>query len=87
MEVLEVIKEEKPDIVHIQHEYGLYETYGDHNERIIELIKMIRQEEIPVVMTYHSVYRKLIKPFAYFVSKTLKELSAGILHEDYQKKL
>lgn len=86
LEVLEVIKEEKPDIVHIQHEYGLYETYGDHNERIIELIKMIRQEEIPVVMTYHSVYRKLIKPFAYFVSKTLKELSAGILHEDYQKK-
>lgn len=84
--VLEIIKQEKPDIVHIQHEYGLYETYGDENKTLIELIKLIKKQGIPVVMTYHSVYRKLIKPFAYFVSKSLKELSAGILHEDYQKK-
>ena len=84
-QVLAVIKKEKPDIVHIQHEYGLYETYCDRNKRVIELIAMLRKEKIPVVMTYHSVYRKLNKDFAYFVSETLKELSAGILHEDYQK--
>ena len=84
--VLEVIKKEKPDIVHIQHEYGLYETYHDNNERVIELIKMIRKQGFPVVMTYHSVYKKLIKPFAHFVSETLKELSSGIFHCDYQKK-
>jgi len=83
--VLSTIKREKPSIVHIQHEYGLYETDGDRNERVIELIKMLRKEKIPVVMTYHSVYRRLSKDFKHFVSSSLKELSAGILHEDYQK--
>ncbi len=83
--VLKTIKKEKPDIVHIQHEYGLYETYGDRNRRVIELINMIKEQGIPVVMTYHSIYKKLIKPFKYFVDKTLKELNAGIFHEQYQK--
>ena len=85
LKVIGIIKKEKPDLVHIQHEYGLYETYGDGNRAVIDLIKMIKNEGIPVVMTYHSVYKHLIKPFAYFVSETLKLLDAGILHEDYQK--
>jgi len=84
--VLKVIKKEKPDVVHIQHEYGLYETDHDVNQRVIQLIKMIKKENIPVVMTYHSVYEKLIPEFANFVSESLKVLSAGILHEEYQKK-
>lgn len=83
--VLEIIKKEKPDIVHIQHEYGLYETDNDKNERVIELIRLIRKENIPVVMTYHSVYEKLIRPHKNFVDKSLKELDAGIFHEQYQK--
>lgn len=81
-----VIEKEKPDVVHIQHEYGLYETYSDHNARVIGLIKMIRGIGIPVVMTYHSVYEKLNEHFAKFVSNSLRVLSAGILHEEYQKK-
>ncbi|MBA7628993.1 hypothetical protein ES703_36490 [subsurface metagenome] len=84
--VLEVIKKEKPDIIHIQHEYGLYETYRDENKRVIKLIKMARQAGFPVIMTYHSVYNKLKKPFAHFMSESLKDLNAGIVHEDYQKK-
>jgi len=84
-EVLKIIKKQKPDIVHIQHEYGLYETYRDCNKRVIELIKLIKQEKIPTVMTYHSVYKKLIPPHANFISETLKQLDAGILHCEYQK--
>jgi len=84
--VFRTIKKEKPDIVHIQHEYGLYETYHDRNRKLIELIEMIRKENIPVVMTYHSVYKKLEPDFKNFVSKTLKLLNAGILHCEYQKK-
>ncbi len=83
--VFAIIKKEKPDIVHIQHEYGLYETYGDRNHRLIELINLIKEQGIPVVMTYHSIYKKLIKPFVRFVDKSLKELNAGIFHEQYQK--
>lgn len=83
--VLDVIKKEKPDVVHIQHEYGLYETHSDGNQRVLELIEMIRKEGIAVVMTYHSVYEKLEKPHAEFVDKSLNLLSAGIFHEEYQK--
>lgn len=83
--VFEVIKKEKPDIVHIQHEYGLYETYRDCNQRVVELIKLIKKQKIPVVMTYHSIYKKLERGHAYFVRETLKELDAGIFHEEYQK--
>ncbi len=84
--VLDTIKKEKPDVVHIQHEYGLYETYKDGNKRVIELIKMVRKEKIPVVMTYHSVYKKMNKNFSDFVSKTLKELDVGFFHCEYQRK-
>jgi len=83
--VLKAIKKENPDIVHIQHEYGLYETYEDTNKRVLELIQMLRNENIPVVMTYHSVYEKLNPDFANFVDKSLSTLSAGIFHEEYQK--
>ena len=84
-EVLKIVKKEKPNIVHIQHEYGLYETDRDCNQRVIELIKMIKDMGIKVVMTYHSVYRKLKGCHKNFVSETLKELGAGIFHEQYQK--
>jgi len=84
--VFKIIKKEKPDIVHIQHEYGLYETFEDRNKRVIELIKLIRDINIPVVMTYHSVYEKLNPDFAKFVKQSLEALSAGVFHEDYQKK-
>jgi len=84
--VLKIIKKEKPDVVHIQHEYGLYETYCDGNKRVVDFIKKVKQEGIPVVMTYHSIYKKMNKPFSDFVSETLKELDAGIFHCDYQKK-
>ncbi len=84
--VFKIIKEENPDIVHIQHEYGLYETHRDCNARVLELIKMIKEAGIPVVMTYHSVYKKLKGCHVNFVSKSLEMLDAGILHEDYQKR-
>jgi len=85
IKVFNLIKKNKPDIVHIQHEYGLYESYEDNNNRMIELVRMLRKENIPVIMTYHSVYEKLERPFAHFTSETLKELNAGIFHEQYQK--
>jgi len=84
--VLRVIKKEKPDVVHIQHEYGLYETYEDENKRLLKLLKKLKKENIPTVMTYHSIYEKLEPPHKHFVEESLKFLSAGIFHEEYQRK-
>jgi glycosyltransferase involved in cell wall biosynthesis len=83
--VLAVVRKENPDIVHIQHEYGLYETYRDCNKRVLELIELIRKESIPVVMTYHSVYSRITGCYRDFVEKSLRALDAGIFHEEYQK--
>jgi glycosyltransferase involved in cell wall biosynthesis len=84
--VFKIIKKETPDIIHLQHEYGLYETYNDKNKRVIELIRMIKNNNFKIVITYHSVYKKLNPDFKQFVSSTLKLIDAGIFHCEYQKK-
>ncbi|MFH1327183.1 MAG: glycosyltransferase [archaeon] len=84
--VFNKIKKINPNVVHIQHEYGLYETYSDENKRFLELLKMLKKEKIPTVMTYHSVYKKLEPPHKFFVNESLENLSIGIFHEEYQKK-
>lgn len=84
--VLRTIKKENPSVVHIQHEYGLYETYADENKKLLELLRQLKKEHIPTVMTYHSVYEKLEPPHKFFVKESLEHLSAGIFHEEYQKK-
>lgn len=83
--VFKKIKKEKANIVHFQHEYGLYETYGDNNKRVIELLKLLKEEGISTVMTYHSVLKKIEYNFLKFMSDSLKLLDAGIVHEMYQK--
>lgn len=84
--VFNKIKKIKPNIVHIQHEYGLYETHRDGNKTLLELIKNLKKEKIPTIMTYHSIYKKLNPFHKKFVEESLKFLSAGIFHEEYQKK-
>jgi len=84
--VLRVIKKENPSIVHIQHEYGLYETYGDKNKTLLQLLEELKKEKIPTVMTYHSIYEKLERNHKHFVNESLQLLSEGIFHENYQKK-
>ncbi len=84
--VKKVIEKEKPQVVHIQHEYGLYETYADENKKLLELLKYLKEIKVPTVMTYHSIYKKLEPHHKRFVKESLKILSAGIFHEDYQKK-
>lgn len=85
-QVFNKIKKIKPNIVHIQHEYGLYETYEDENKRLLKLLEMLKEINLPVVITYHTIFKKLEPPHANFVSESLKLISAGIFHEEYQKK-
>ncbi len=44
----------KPDVVHIQHEYGLYDP--SRGLAITPLLYRLRAQGIPVVATLHSVY-------------------------------
>ena len=75
----------KPDVVHIQHEYGLYANAGDYGISIIDLLFLLFVSRIPTVITYHSVYSTLSREEAIFTSLSLDTVDAGIVHEEFQK--
>ena len=75
----------KPDVVHIQHEYGLYLTHGDYGGRILPLLFRLKLEKTPSVMTYHSIYTSLDRPEAIFTDVSLRLLDSAIVHAEVQK--
>ncbi len=83
--VFHKIMDLKPDVVHIQHEYGLYANEGDYGISIIDLLFLLFVARIPVVITYHSVYSTLSREEAIFTSLSLDTVDAGIVHEEFQK--
>jgi 1,2-diacylglycerol 3-alpha-glucosyltransferase len=46
-----------PDLMHIQHEYGLYGAQS--GVAVLELILRYRLAGIPVAITLHTVYQEL----------------------------
>ncbi len=75
-----------PDVVHIQHEYGLYLYDDDHSAALFRAFYRWKVEsEIPVVVTYHSVYTVLDRVEAIYMDIALKLTSAAVVHEEFQK--
>ncbi|MGA7076185.1 MAG: glycosyltransferase [Halobacteriota archaeon] len=83
--VYSTIQQIKPDVVHIQHEYGLYLTHGDYGGRILTLLFRLKLEKIPSAMTYHSIYTSLDLPEAIFTDASLRLLDSAIVHAEVQK--
>jgi len=83
--VFATVEQLKPDVVHIQHEYGLYLTHGDYGGRILPLLFRLKLEKIPSVMTYHSIYTSLDRPEAIFTDVSLRLLDSAIVHAEVQK--
>ncbi|MCP2519622.1 glycosyltransferase [Candidatus Aminicenantes bacterium AC-708-M15] len=71
-----------PDIVHIQHEYGLYGPYWGIN--IVPLIQLLSLNRIPVVTTLHSVYKKWRPEQKVIVDNIIRSSNKVIVHEPYQ---
>ena len=83
--IFDKIMDLKPDVVHIQHEYGLYANAGDYGISIIDLLFLLFVARVPTVITYHSVYSTLSREEAIFTSLSLDTVDAGIVHEEFQK--
>lgn len=76
----------EPDVVHIQHEYGLYIYDDDHSSGLLRsFFKWKVESETPIVVTYHSVYTVLDRVEAIYMDVALKITNACIVHEEYQK--
>ncbi|VUT28265.1 MAG: Glycosyl transferases group 1 [Candidatus Syntrophoarchaeum sp. GoM_oil] len=74
-----------PDVVHIQHEFGLYGPMSGVN--IIPLIYSLRMVGIPVVVTIHTVYRDISREHKIILDPIIRGSDAVIVHEEYQKEV
>ncbi len=72
-----------PDIVHIQHEFGLF---GRHfGVSVVPLIIQFRLIGIPVVTTLHTVYREIPPHHEMIIRSIFANSNRIIVHESYQK--
>jgi glycosyltransferase involved in cell wall biosynthesis len=72
-----------PDIVHVQHEFGLYGN--QKSVQIIELLVKYRLVGIPVVTTLHTVFPTLHDDEKILLRLIVSESAAVIVHEQFQK--
>lgn len=72
-----------PDIVHIQHEFGLFGP--QHGVSVIPLIYKFKLSKIPVISTLHTVYEYFSYQQKLIIEAIIRVSDAVIVHEDYQK--
>jgi glycosyltransferase involved in cell wall biosynthesis len=83
--VYNTIQKINPDVVHIQHEYGLYQTSADHASGLFRfLFRLQVQGKYPAVITYHSVYSRLNPMIRVYMDVIQRLVQAGIVHAEYQ---
>ena len=84
-QIYELSTKMTPDIIHIQHEYGLY---GSHRGvQVIDLIVRYKMAGVPVVTTLHTVYPDFKNDEKTLIRLILSESSLIIVHENYQKEI
>jgi 1,2-diacylglycerol 3-alpha-glucosyltransferase len=85
MDVLDVIKKLRPDVVHIQHEYGLYDVDGQLSTELLDLLVRLNLQRTPTIVTYHSVYSALGDKEHLFMNLSLQLIDSAVVHEELQK--
>ena len=73
-----------PDVVHIQHEYGLFGS--QHGAEIVDLLLRLRLAGVPRVVTLHTVYETITDAQRMVLRHVVEDASAVIVHEAYQKR-
>lgn len=86
--VVKKIRKLDPYVVHIQHEYGLYEHVdkrgiGDKNQGFIEFLGSIN--EFPIVVEPHTVHGRLKSFEENFIYQLCEEADVVLFKSDYQK--
>lgn len=77
-----------PYVVHMEHEYGLYEYYdergfGDNNDGFLDLLEAIRN--FPTVVEPHTIHGRLREPEADFIYKMCDRSHLVLFKCHYQK--
>ncbi len=72
-----------PDVVHIQHEFGLYGRF--YGMQVIPMILRFRLTRIPVVTTLHTVYHEMEEAHRILLQNIIINSNEVIVHEQSQK--
>jgi len=90
----EAVEELDPEVIHIQHEFGLFATplptgeFSFAPEDAFRLAVPLFRWQVrrrPVVVTYHSVFTHLTHPEALYYDHMMALATANIVHEPIQK--
>ena len=82
-QIFDVSAEFTPDIIHVQHEYGLYGP--QKGVQVIELIVRYKLVGIPVITTLHTVPEEPDHAENTILRLIVGESAAVIVHEQFQK--
>lgn len=72
-----------PDVMHIQHEYGLFGA--QRGVMGVELLLRYKMAGMPIVTTLHTVYETLNDAEQIILKHIVEESDAIIVHEEFQK--
>jgi len=86
--VAQKVNELDPYVVHLEHEYGLYEHYddrglGDHNEGFLNLVEAL--SDYPTVVEPHTIHGRLLDFEANFIYKICERATVVLFKCHYQK--
>jgi glycosyltransferase involved in cell wall biosynthesis len=75
----------RPDVVHIQHEFGLYQAdWRENGKRIVELVRGLRERELPVVATYHTLIGRMRPEHREHYAELIPLTNISVAHAAYQ---
>lgn len=72
-----------PDVINVQHEYGLFGA--ENGIQILDFLYRCKIANLPTVTTMHTVYEKLIHHEQIILESICSSSSAIIVHKPYQK--
>lgn len=78
-----LLSQRRPDIIHIQHEYGLFGT--NRGSAILDLLALFRRAELPIVTTLHTVNTTPDTLQSQLLKRIVDEPSRVIVHEGFQR--
>jgi len=81
--IFQMLAKFTPDVVHIQHEYGLFGKPKGVN--VIPLVYRCKLSRIPVVITFHTVYEEFPREDRIILEALIRAADVIIVHEQYQK--
>lgn len=74
-----------PDLVHIQHEFGLYQSGEEENARgLVELVRLLRERGVPTVITYHTLVGKMWESHKQHYAELIPLSTISVAHAAYQ---